>query len=157
MHAAAAGDDRHQRRLDGHPEPSEDDEMIVEDVGGSSDGPPCGELQFELVDGAIVHGSSTDQFGLVDCDIYVPNSQWPGYKGGRSRCRVHAYAEKAPSGPSYVVSCVTEPTVKYALTFETLADVARKCVPQPSKAAAMKLQGTRRSASASTRRDGRCS
>ena len=141
MHAASG--DGEEQRPGTDVVASEDDEMVVDDVGESSGCTPRRQLEFELVDGVVVLATTNDRFGLVGTEILMPNSQWPGHSGGSSRCLVDGYAEHAVNGPSYVLCCVGVPAVKYAFTLKTLADLARKNIRQPSSSVALKLKGKR--------------
>ena len=138
-HARADDADDEEQLPDVHSEATRDGEMMFEDAIAPRDETSGADIRFE-VEGGIVFGSATDQFGLVGCDIYMPNSQWPEHKKDRrsSRCRVEGYAEKAPNGPSYVVSYGEQ---LFAFPATTLASLAHKHVQQPTLDAKEKLQG----------------
>ena len=139
--------------LSGHDDglPSDDDEMDLHvpesastsaasssiDAGTASDA----DFTLQLVSGENVYAAVADDFGLIGATIAVPNSTWPGYSGGASRCYVHGFAREISAGPSYIVSCVKYPGSYYALTLQTMADLSRKKCVQPSQTARRKLQG----------------
>ena len=64
---------------------------------------------IKLVSGENVRAAFSDDFGLTGCTIAVPNSTWPAYSGGFSKCYVHGLAQETSVGSSYIVSCVAYP------------------------------------------------
>ena len=61
---------------------------------------------IKLVSGENVRAAFSDDFGLTGCTIAVPNSTWPAYRGGFSKCYVHGLAQETSVGSSYIVSYV---------------------------------------------------
>ena len=97
--------------------------------------------RIQLVSGEHVIAALADDFDLIGVTIAVPNSTWPGYSGGASKCHVHGFARETSVGAAYIVSCVAYPDSHYALTLQTMASLHRKKVVQPTQTAKRKLEG----------------